>query len=103
MKYLWEILVPTKFEDTKKPVSTRHHRKWDEYVMKFSSGLTILKPAKGSWIHKDNRYEDRVIPVRLVCTKKQIEKIAEFSISHYRQICIMSYRLSTEVLFTYKE
>lgn len=101
MKYLWEILVPTKYEDTGKPVSTRHHKSWDNYVMQFSSGMTILRPAKGTWLHQNERYDDRVIPVRIVCSKTDMKKIAKFSLKHYRQICIMYYRLSEEVEFLY--
>lgn len=98
MMNLYEILVPTIFNDTKGPVSTRHHKSWDMYVRNISGGLTILKPAKGQWIHKGQLFEERVIPVRIACTPNQIRRIAEFTKNHYRQIAVMFYKISTEVV-----
>ncbi len=98
-KSLYEILVPTKFEDTQKPVSTRHHRKWDEYVRPFSGGLTILKPARGQWISKGQLYEDRMIPVRLLLDATDLKLILKFTKKHYRQIAILAYKISDEVIF----
>lgn len=98
-KELWEILVPTIFEDNKKPVRLKHHKKWDEYVNKISGGMTILKPVKGYWISNNDLYEDRNIPVRIACTRKEILRIAEFTKNHYRQLSIMVYKISDEVLF----
>lgn len=97
---LWEILVPTKFQDNGNPVRTKHHKEWDRYVISISGGLTILKPARGSWVSSDkNLYEDRVIPVRIACTENQILKIMEFTKRHYRQLSVMAYKISNEVLF----
>lgn len=97
---LWEILVPTKFEDTGKPVSKRHHNKWDEYVTKITGGLTVFKPTtKGEWVHKGDTYRDRTIPVRLTCSRWDIELICEFTRKHYRQKAILAYKLSDEVIF----
>ena len=99
MKCLWEILVPTMFEDNKNPVRLRHHKKWDDYVRAISNGLTIMKPAKGQWIYNGDIYEDRVIPVRITCTEKQIIQIMKFTKKHYRQIDVMAYVVSEKVLF----
>lgn len=90
---LYEILVPCQWNDGR-PVRTRHHRGWDERVRKIAGGLTILKPGKGQWIHEDDLYEDRVIPVRIFCTQKQIEWIAQITIEHYEQEAVMLYQLS---------
>lgn len=99
MKYLWEILVPTTYQDTGKPVSTRHHKEWDKYILRFSSGMTILRPAMGVWLHDERRYDDRMIPVRLTCSRSEIEKIAMFTKKHYRQLAVMAYKISEEVIF----
>jgi hypothetical protein len=99
---LWEILVPTQFEDNKKPVRLAHHRRWDLYASKFSNGLTIIRPAKGYWTHEGKLYSDRVIPVRLTCSRQELEKILKFTKSHYRQIAVMAYKLSSEVII-YKD
>jgi hypothetical protein len=101
MTSLWEILVPTKYELGKQgPVSTKHHREWDKFVIRLSGGLTILKSGTiGRWVHDGKTYEDRVIPVRIACSEKNIRRIAAFTKSHYRQIQIMYYRLSNDVNF----
>lgn len=97
---LYEILIPTQFElGPKNKIRTKHHKKWDEYVRKISGGLTIFRPAKGQWIHKEKLYEDRVIPVRVACTKQQLDKILKFTKCHYRQIQILCYTISEEVIF----
>lgn len=102
MVVLYEILVPTQFEDTKKSVSVRHHREWDKVVRKITNGLTILKPAKGQWIDGGELYEDRVIPVRIACDQKQFLQIMQFTLKHYRQLAIMGYKISDEVYFVRK-
>lgn len=97
-RFLWEILVPTSYNDGK-PVRTRHHKEWDKRVRKISGGLTILSPVKGQWICRDSNmlYSERMIPVRIYCTEKQIHNIAKFTINHYRQIAVMAYSISDKV------
>ncbi len=97
---MWEILVPC-YYNTGKPVRTRHHKEWDKVVEKIAGGLTINKPTIGKWKHKDKSYHERMIPVRIACTKKQIEQIAKFTIKHYKQLAVMFYALSEDVtIFT---
>jgi hypothetical protein len=98
---LFEILVPTIYGDTNRPISTAHHREWDKVIRKISGGLTILTPAKGQWIHEHNVYEERVIPVRIMCTEKDMEKIVPFTLKHYRQKAVMYYVLSNECRISY--
>ena len=82
-----------------KPVRTRHHKCWDRYVRTISGGLTIMKPARGQWINTDSvLHEERVIPVRVACTRKQLDKIITFTLRHYNQIAVMAYRISDEVI-----
>jgi len=96
---MFEILVPCQY-NTGKPVRTRHHREWDKYVRKVSGGLTILTPAKGQWISKEGElFAERMIPVRIVCDEKQIKKIMEFSMRHYRQKAVLAYEISSNVIF----
>jgi hypothetical protein len=101
MKKLFEILVPTIYGDTLKPIRTRHHKNWDAFVRKVSSGLTLMTPAKGQWVFENNLFEERVIPVRIFCNDEDMEKIVEFSFSHYRQKAIMYYVISTECKIVY--
>lgn len=99
-KHMYEILVPCQW-NTGKPIRTRHHKEWDKVIRKISGGLTILAPSRGQWI--DNRdgmlYEERMIPVRLVCTESELEKIIKFTASHYRQIAILAYEISRKVFY----
>lgn len=93
---LYEILVPTIYGDTMKPIRTKHHKRWDERVKKISGGLTILTPGKGIWVHEGKDYIERVIPVRIMCEEKAMKKIVEITLQHYRQRAVMYYVLSTE-------
>lgn len=91
---LYEILVPTIYGDTLKPIRTKHHKKWDERVKKMAGGLTIMHPAKGHWVHQGKDFEERVIPVRVQCTARQIFRIAAITCQHYRQKAVMFYQIS---------
>ena len=96
---LWEILVPTQFDDTKEEIAAEHHRDWDRRVREVSGGLTMLRSATGQWVHLGEVQQENVIPVRLIATREQMEEIAKFTARHYRQKVIMVYKISDEVLF----
>ena len=96
---LWEILVPTQFDDTKEDIAVEHHREWDRFVREVSGGLTMLRSATGQWVHLGEVQQESVIPVRLIATREQMEEIAKFTARHYRQKVIMVYKISDEVLF----
>ena len=96
---LWEILVPTQFDDTKEEIPLEHHREWDRLVREVSGGLTMLRSAMGQWVHLGEVQHESVIPVRLIATREQMEEIAKFTARHYRQRVIMVYKISDEVLF----
>ena len=103
MNELWEILVPTKMND--KPVRTVHHQQWDNYVRKFSGGLTVLHPAKGQWIEPESGvlFKERMIPVRLACRRQDVDKIIDFTLKHYNQMAVMAYKISDEVIIRERE
>lgn len=96
MNNLYEILVPTMYGDTVKPIRTVHHKKWDERVKKLTGGLTILQPGKGVWVHQGQDYLERVIPVRIMCDEATIKKVVDITLQHYRQKAVMYYLLSRE-------
>lgn len=98
---LYEILVPTKYGDTIKPISTKHHKEWDKRVCAISGGLTILSPAKGQWMHQDTLYEERVIPVRILTGPVNMTRIIQLTLKHYRQKAVMYYVISEEAYITY--
>jgi len=97
---LWEILVPTLMGKTNKPVRTKHHKQWDKYVRKLSNGLTILHPVKGQWVELESNelFEERMIPVRIACSEQDMNKIIQFTLTHYKQLAVMAYQLSNKVL-----
>ena len=99
---LWEILVPTvrnPTEDGKiSPYRTRYHRVWDAKVKDIAGGLTVLTPVKGTWVSADDEtFQERMIPVRIMCTRTEILEIAQMSKVYYEQEAIMVYKVSDEV------
>lgn len=91
---LWEFLVPTVRNDGR-PFRTRFHRVWDQKVRAIAGGLTIYAPAKGQWVNRDGKiYEERVIPVRVMCSEDQAHEIAELSLGYYDQLAFFYYRVS---------
>lgn len=96
---LWEILVPTVRNDGK-PFRTRYHRVWDEKVRAITGGLTVMPVAKGQWVDQSDEhlYAERMIPVRVACTREQIEQIVKLTLDYYGQIAIMAYKISSEVI-----
>lgn len=96
---LWEILVPTQFDDTKEDIAVEHHREWERFVREVSGGLTMLRSATGQWVHLGEVQQESVIPVRLIATREQMKEIAKLTARHYRQKVIMVYKISDEVLF----
>jgi hypothetical protein len=102
MKNLYEILVPCQ-KNNGKWFNKSHHKKFDKYVRRLSGGLTVLTPAKGQWVYKNELYEERVIPVRVCCTEADLRKIQKFALTHYKQRAIMAYRLSSDVLILERE
>jgi hypothetical protein len=99
MKILFQIMVPTIYGDTEKPISTRHHKQWDAYVRGITGGLTIAGVSKGQWIDPKTGalWIERIIPVQIACTQSEMDKIVNFSLIHYRQKAIMYCVLSNEV------
>jgi hypothetical protein len=98
--YLWEIKVPCYYNNGK-PVRTKHHQEWDKVVKKIAGGLTIYKPAWGKWVDSKTNigYDERMIPVQIACTEKQMDQIGQFTLDHYKQIEIMAHVVSEKVKF----
>lgn len=95
---MWEILVPTERPDGR-PIKTRFHRVWDKRVYDMCGGLTILNATKGKWVcPKGELYAERMIPVRVVATRAQINKIIDFTLDYYEQLAVLAYKVSDEVI-----
>lgn len=99
---LWEILVPGSWKKTR--FTYEHHKKWDAYVKEKANGLTILKGVKGEWINEEGTlHVDRVIPVRIACSREVIDDIMAFTIEHYNQEAVLAYEISNTVLIKHRE
>jgi hypothetical protein len=97
-KKLWEILVP-KYSNQGLEYNLDYHHKWDEQVRKITGGMTILRTAKGQWVNpKGITFIEEMIPVRIYCNKKNINKIIDFTIKYYNQEAIFAYRVGDEVI-----
>jgi len=100
-KSLWEILVPYKIG--RKTVQVPYHQEWDKKVVDITGGLTLQKVSKGIWVSPttDKTHTELMIPVRIACSREQIEKIMEFTITHYKQEAVFCTKISDETLIMY--
>jgi len=104
-KGMWEILVPTERRlEPGKYYRTRYHRVWDEKVRAITGGLTVMAPAKGQWINPatGDLFKERMIPVRIIATKEEINKIVDLTLEYYDQLAVLCYKISDEVILRFK-
>lgn len=103
-KFVWEIMVPTVSNDGT-PYRTRHHREWDNRVRRISGGLTIHAVSKGQWVSPEGKvYIERMIPVRIIATRKEMEKIIDITLKHYPdQEAVLATVISQEYILKYRE
>jgi hypothetical protein len=95
---LWEVLVPT-VHGNGRPIKTRFHKVWDKQVCTITGGLTVLTPAKGKWAPKTGDVvAERMIPVRIACTREQVDLIVDMTLKYYNQKAVMAYRISDAVI-----
>lgn len=101
---MWEILVPTVRPSTEgKFFSTRYHRVWDAKVRAISGGLTIMTPSKGQWYAPSGElFIERMIPVRIMCTRAEIDLIIDLTLKYYDQQAILCYKVSDEVILRHR-
>lgn len=100
---MWEILVPTVSSEGK-PFRARYHRVWDAKVRDLSHGLTILNPVKGQWMNQNGElFTERMIPVRIMCRKQDINKIIDFTMEYYEQDAVLAYMISSDCILKYRE
>lgn len=84
----------------KRYFSKKFHKQWDDKVIGISNGLTILEPTKnGHWKSPEGQlFSERMIPVRVICSSEQIHKIMDITANHYKQLAILAYKVSNEVI-----
>jgi hypothetical protein len=103
-KGLWEILVPTERRlEPGKYYTTRYHRVWDNHVRAITGGLTVMAPARGQWINPNTGelFKERMIPVRIIATRQEIEKVINLTLKYYDQLAVLCYKVSDEVIIKY--
>lgn len=96
---LWEILVPT-VSNSGKPFTVRHHRQWDQMVTDIAGGMTLVQPVRGTWVEPDTSatFTERMIPVRILCTREQIVEICKETARFYDQIAVLATLVATETV-----
>jgi hypothetical protein len=100
-KQLWEILVPTIRKDGR-PIRTRFHRVWDEKIRAITGGLTIMPVGKGQWVSPSGEtFLERMIPVRIACTREQLDVIIDLTIKYYEQEAVLAYLVSETVIIRF--
>jgi len=57
-----------------------------------------MPPSKGQWVHEGKLFAERMIPVRIACTDKQMEQIVTMTANFYGQLAIMYYVISSNVI-----
>ena len=100
---LWEVLVPCDkpawWPGKRRHFRTKHHQCWDAKVVKIAGGLTVLHPGRGQWVSPAGElFQDRMIPVRVACTREQLEEILDLTAKHYAQKAVFAYKVSDEVI-----
>jgi hypothetical protein len=45
---------------------------------------------------------ERMIPVRVIATRKEIEEIIDMTMIYYDQLAILAYKISNEVILKHK-
>jgi len=100
-KRVYEILVPTKFGDTNKRIPTKLHKEWDKLILPISGGLTILRTGKGQWVHQGTCYKEHVIPVRIICSPKDMRTIMEITLRHFKQKAVACFQVSEKFQILY--
>jgi hypothetical protein len=105
VKGMWEILVPTERRNGGKYYTTRFHRVWDEKVRAITGGLTVMAPARGQWVNPTTGelFKERMIPVRIIATRDEIEKVVDLTLRYYDQLAVLCYKISDEVILKIKE
>lgn len=99
---MWKIFVPTVMNG--KPIKTRFHKVWDRQVYMLTGGLTILTPTKGKWVSPEGAmFDERMIPVLVMCTREQIQQIVTMTLGYYQQRAVLAYRVSSEVILKYAD
>ena len=59
--------------------------------------------AKGQWLLKEELFEERMIPVRLIATREQIEDIVKMTMVYYEQLAVLAYKIADDVILRHRD
>ena len=93
----WEIYVPA-LDNDGGVWAIAHHLAWDRHIVALVGGLTLVKHVQGRWRDATTEVKEKMIPVRIICTRPQMVDIFAFTKKHYQQQAVMAYVISDEVL-----
>jgi len=98
-KSLWEIMIPKNI-DKHTIFHVSSHRQWNKYVEELTGGMVFFSNLDRRWISstKTSPYFDNKIPVRIFCSKEQMDKIIDFTMQHYDQKHVIAYELSNNII-----
>lgn len=95
--------LSSKYSNEGEEISVDRHRNWDEQVRFIAGGLTIMRSAVGNWVSPNgDLFVERMIPCRVHCSRNTIEKIIQLTLEFYEQEAVLAYKISDEVILTYK-
>jgi hypothetical protein len=58
-----------------------------------------MSPAKGQWVCPNgDLFQERMIPVMIACTNKQIRQIADMTAKYYEQKAVMYWEVSNNIV-----
>jgi hypothetical protein len=94
MAELWAVMVPVTQPNGER-FPEEYHREWDRKVIEISKGMTLFQTAKGTWVSPEGEvFKEPMIPVMMICTKEQVDKIVDFTGMYYNQKAVMYFRVS---------
>jgi len=98
-KSLWQIFVPVA-DNNGNEFKILKHKEWDYKVKDIAGGLTINKRSRGIWQSPmtGKMFEEKMIPVSILCTYDEIEKIILMTLNHYGQQAVMCYEISDKIM-----
>lgn len=63
-----------------------------------------MNPVKGQWISSDEKlFAERMIPVRIIATKNEIENIVDMTIEYYDQLAVLAYKVSDDIILRHRK
>lgn len=96
---LWELKVPAISKYHVGLIDVGFHKMWEERARKISSGPIIMHATSGHGVERLRKlFAERVIPVRISCTRVEIRHIMKMTREHYELKEVFAHLVSEVVL-----